>query len=78
LQLPGVAINKKTGDPFPDRQLFEPSQVNYKNKLIPKINNNPLIIITKGAICLSSIGGLPFMCLFLEQPSAFWNIIIYT
>jgi len=53
--------NKKTGDPFPDRQLLtSPPKINYKNNPIPIINNNPAIII-RGAICSSSIGFL-FMC----------------
>jgi hypothetical protein len=40
---------------------FEPSQDNYKNNPIPIKNNNPAIIITRGAICSSSMGFL-FMC----------------
>jgi hypothetical protein len=72
-----ILSNKKTGDLFPDRQLNEPSQFDYKNNPIPNMNNNPLIIIIRGAICLSSIG-LTFITVFLGQPSAIWNIIIYT
>ena len=54
--------NKKTGDLFPDRQLLtSPPKINYKNNPIPIKNNIPLIIITRGAICSSSIGFL-FMC----------------
>lgn len=40
---------------------FEPSQDNYKNTPKPNINNNPAIIIIKGAICLPSIG-FSFIC----------------
>jgi len=35
---------------------MSPPKNNYKNNPIPSINNNPAIIITKGAICLPSIG----------------------
>jgi len=57
-----ILSNKKTGDPFPDRQLLtSPPKINYKNNPIPIKNNIPLIIITRGAICSSSIGFL-FMC----------------
>jgi hypothetical protein len=38
-----------------------PLKNNYKNNPIPNINNIPAIIITKGAICLPSIG-LSFIC----------------
>jgi hypothetical protein len=43
-----ILSNKKTGDLFPDRQLNEPSQFDYKNNPIPNMNNNPLIIIIRG------------------------------
>ena len=41
------------------------------------MNSNPAIIIIRGAICLSSIG-FSFISYSWGQPSAIWNIIIYT